>query len=304
LMIKKEEDATTTTTTTAATTTTTTLQPQITFVVKYGKEKITIRGLNPLLTIGQVKGMIHNETNILPIRQKLIGLSAKVGGTKGIHDELSISELAIKNSKTGDDIKEIVHQFILMGTPEEKIFIDPTNVDILPNIIDDFDFDFNAGSPEWVQHCANDMNLKQFTNQTSIHIMNEPRPNKPLLVLDLDHTLLDFSSKSLLLSQQQYNQNDDTSVTPNINNNSNTNSNNNNNIADTMKRPFMDDFLIQCYYYYDIVIWSQTSWRWLETKLIELNMITHPGYKFCFVLDKVKRTYILFLYFRFILLGG
>ena len=30
-----------------------------------------------------------------------------------------------------------------------------------------------------------------------IHIMQPPREGKPLLVLDLDHTLLDFSSKSL-----------------------------------------------------------------------------------------------------------
>ena len=55
-----------------------------------------------------------------------------------------------------------------------------------------------------------------------------------------------------------------------------------------MKRRFMDDFLTKCYPYYDIVVWSQTSWRWLETKLIELGMVTHPGYKFCFVLDKTS----------------
>lgn len=28
--------------------------------------------------------------------------------------------------------------------------------------------------------------------------------------------------------------------------------------------------------------------RWLETKLTELGMITHPGYKFAFVLDKTS----------------
>ena len=27
------------------------------------------------------------------------------------------------------------------------------------------------------------------------------------------------------------------------------------------------------YPHYDIVIWSQTHWRWLETKLVELGMI-------------------------------
>jgi ubiquitin-like domain-containing CTD phosphatase 1 len=53
-----------------------------------------------------------------------------------------------------------------------------------------------------------------------------------------------------------------------------------------MKRPFMDEFLTQTYQHYDLVVWSQTSWRWLETKLIELGMVAHPGYRFCFVLDK------------------
>ena len=28
--------------------------------------------------------------------------------------------------------------------------------------------------------------------------------------------------------------------------------------------------------------------KWLETKLTELGMLTHPGYKFCFVLDKTS----------------
>ena len=44
---------------------------------------------------------------------------------------------------------------------------------------------------------ANGENLKKFTEHTAVHIMNEPREGKPLLVLDLDHTLLDFSSKRL-----------------------------------------------------------------------------------------------------------
>jgi ubiquitin-like domain-containing CTD phosphatase 1 len=93
--------------------------------------------------------------------------------------------------------------------------------------------------------------------------MNEPRENKPLMVLDLDHTLLDFSSKSL---QRE------TGI-PGA-------------AANAMKRPHMDSFLTTSYQHYDLVVWSQTSWRWLETKLIELGMLTNPGYKFCFVLDK------------------
>ena len=276
-------------------------QPTITLIAKYGKERITLTNLPTETTIGQIKEMIQQQTRILPIRQKFVGLSAKIGGTKGVIDELPISELAIKSSATTNqnhksnasapvviNVPTITHQFILMGTPEEQIFIDPSQKDDLPDIIDDFDFDFNAGSDEWIQHRANDVNLKQFTAQTPIHIMNEPRQNKPLLVLDLDHTLLDFSSKSLLQQnrysqQQQPPMNDDASTAAVVHPSRDADE-----IAERMKRPYMDEFLSQCYHHYDLVIWSQTSWRWLETKLIELGMISHPGYKFCFVLDKVR----------------
>ena len=50
----------------------------------------------------------------------------------------------------------------------------------------------------------------------------------------------------------------------------------------------MDLFLTNVYQHYDLVVWSKTSWRWLETKLTELGMLTHPNYKFCFVLDKTS----------------
>ena len=48
----------------------------------------------------------------------------------------------------------------------------------------------------------------------------------------------------------------------------------------------MDHFLSELYPYYDIAIWSQTSWRWLELKVTELGMMTSETYKICFVLDK------------------
>ena len=158
-----------------------------------------------------------------------------------------------------------------MGTPEDEIFVDPAERgDDLPDVMDDFDLDWNAGSAEWLHHKAAQDNLKKFTAQTPVHVMHPPRDGKPLLVLDLDHTLLDFSSKTLQ---------EDTSAATRIPGQG---------LAAAMKRPFMDDFLAKCYQHYDLVVWSQTSWRWLETKLIELGMVSHPHYKFCFVLDKTS----------------
>ena len=48
----------------------------------------------------------------------------------------------------------------------------------------------------------------------------------------------------------------------------------------------MEYFLSALYPYYDLAIWSQTGWRWLELKVTELGMMNSPNYKICFVLDK------------------
>lgn len=47
----------------------------------------------------------------------------------------------------------------------------------------------------------------------------------------------------------------------------------------------MHEFLAQVYPHYDIVIWSQTAWNWVEIKLTELNMLFNPNYSICFALD-------------------
>jgi len=232
----------------------------VTMVAKFGKEKIELLALPPSTTILEVKWLLRERTGILPKRQKLIGLSLKSGGGRSVADEAAVGELEAKKGGLGAD-GIVSHRFILMGTPEEKIFVDPGEKDDLPDVVDDFDLDFDAGSDEWVQHVANEENLRKFTETTAVHVMHPPRGNKPLLVLDLDHTLLDFSAKSLRRSDEP---------------------------ASRAKRPHMDHFLSAVYPHYDLVVWSQTSWRWLETKLTELGMLAHPGYRFCFVLDKTS----------------
>jgi ubiquitin-like domain-containing CTD phosphatase 1 len=112
--------------------------------------------------------MLQEKTRILPKRQKLVGLVALNGGAKGVTDDLPLSGLkckqaaasaatAAKNNNTSSSgstaltvptvtTMAVTHQFILMGTPEEAIFIDPSDRDDLPDVVDDFDLDFNAGS--------------------------------------------------------------------------------------------------------------------------------------------------------------
>jgi ubiquitin-like domain-containing CTD phosphatase 1 len=186
----------------------------ITLIAKYKKERIEITDLHPLTTILEVKEMLQEQTNILTKRQKLVGLLAREGGTKGVCDTLTLSELQWKGSASQNGV--VAHQFILMGTPEEAIFVDPLHRDDLPDVIDDFELDFTAGSEEWLNHVANGEKLAQFTEHTMVHLMNQPRQGKHLLVLDLDHTLLDFSSRHII---------------------------ENGGVPGSMKRPFMDQFL-------------------------------------------------------------
>jgi len=104
----------------------------VTLVAKYAKEQITLDGLPVWTTISQVKEMLREQTNILPKRQKLVGLVAQTGGAKGVHDQLPVGQLKAKKGKPtaaaaaasddgdADTSRIIMHQFILMGTPEES----------------------------------------------------------------------------------------------------------------------------------------------------------------------------------------
>jgi ubiquitin-like domain-containing CTD phosphatase 1 len=120
----------------------------VTMIAKYGKEKIKLVDLPASSTsIGQVKELLRDRTGIMPVRQKMIGLKSNNGAS--VTDDTMLSDLKAKKSG-GDESSAVtlVHQFILMGTPEEQIFVDPGEKSDLPDIVDDFDFDFNAGSEE------------------------------------------------------------------------------------------------------------------------------------------------------------
>lgn len=102
-----------------------------TLVAKYAKERITIDSLPPSTTIGQVKDVIAEKTSIRPVRQKLLGLTTK--SKEPLTDDTTLSDLKVKKpSKEGS---AVVHEFILMGTKEEEIFVDPSEKDDLPDVV-------------------------------------------------------------------------------------------------------------------------------------------------------------------------
>ena len=98
--------------------------PTVTLVAKYGKEKIELASLPPSTSILEVKELLRQKTGILPMRQKMIGLKVS-SGASSVADETRLGELKVR--KGGDSNANVVHQFILMGTPEEAIFVDPSD---------------------------------------------------------------------------------------------------------------------------------------------------------------------------------
>ena len=143
-------------------------------------------------------------------------------------------------------------RLMLVGNPEAELPSDAVQYDV----VDDFDDTTTSMDESELLRAEPEhrRKLEKYRNSIEITFINPLRPGKRLLVLDLDFTLFDMHTQS-----------DDFT---------------------RLKRPFTHRFLAALYPHYELIIWSQTSWRWLEMKLTELGMLTHPAYKILFVLDK------------------
>lgn len=109
----------------------------VTLIAKWGKERIELSALSPQTTIGQVKDLLTERTKVLPKRQKLIGLSTVT--KKKVADDVLLSELKVKgggSSNNKSDTASVQHSFILMGTAEKDIFVDPSDRSDLPDVVD------------------------------------------------------------------------------------------------------------------------------------------------------------------------
>jgi hypothetical protein len=159
--------------------------------------------------------MLVSEETCIPInRIKLIGVFGAAGTSDNDVIMLNQFEKKIKKNDT--------FVITVMGTPDAELaaFEQGGEKTATDAVLNDFNHNFTPASKEW-------HNLKRFTDSLEINFIQEPRPGKKLLVLDLDHTILDFSSRDNVSPAQ-------------------------------MKRPFMDCFLETMYESYDIGIWSQT----------------------------------------------
>lgn len=125
--------------------------------------------------------------------------------------------------------------FMMIGNA--TVYQDPDEADI-PEVLDDLDVDYVYTIEQLCEVRANPEHQKKFDKylaKLDINLINSPREGKKLLVLDLDYTLFDMKSKADNFEQ--------------------------------LKRPLTDEFLTAMYQDFDLVIWSQTSWKWLVSEM-------------------------------------
>lgn len=90
----------------------------------------------------------------------------------------------------------------------------------------------------------------------SITLWNDPRPNKRLLVLDIDHTLAEYKAFEPTIRKR------------------------------ISIRKHLINFLTTVYNYYDIAIWSSTPMQFILEKLTLMDMMNNGGFKLLFALDE------------------
>ena len=132
--------------------------------------------------LSELRMLIEGLTNVPSKSQKLIGLTKKVG--LKLDDSASLESLQLA-------IKDGVVKISLIGTPDSEIALfQQKTVETVEasTVFNDFSHGYSPATNEWQQ-------LQEFSQKTTINFINQPRAGKKLLVLDLDHTLLDFSSK-------------------------------------------------------------------------------------------------------------
>ncbi|WAR21786.1 UBCP1-like protein [Mya arenaria] len=128
----------------------------IEIIIKWSGKEYKIADLNATETVKDLKMKIQKETGVLADRQKLLGLKSK--------------------GKPADDAT----QLIVEPPPD------------IPDVVNDFDIEEEEVAVENREEFL--QKIERRIKDYKIEIMNEPRKNKKLLVLDIDYTLFDHRS--------------------------------------------------------------------------------------------------------------
>ncbi|XP_076031571.1 ubiquitin-like domain-containing C-terminal domain phosphatase 1 [Oratosquilla oratoria] len=191
-------------------------------------------------TLLHFKNAVCEATGVLPERQKLLNLRLR---GKAPADDTRMKEFNLQTNA----------KIMMMGSREEAVREMQEVPKDLPEVVNDLDIEEEVIAIEQRQEYL--QKIEKRVKDYEIKMLNDMRPGKKLLVLDIDYTLFDHRS-----------------------------------VAETgneLMRPFLHEFLTSAYEDYDIVIWSATSMKWIEEKMKLLGVSTHPNYKIAFYLDSL-----------------
>lgn len=223
--------------------------PSLNIIIKHGPSEYKIENLMQDHTIQYLKEQIEELTNVKVARQKLFGIKSK--DNQAFNDELTLEETnlidGMKVMMMGSqesEIRNIEEAGEAANRSKSLLYLDDLDVA-------DEDFDLDSQLPHRPEYMAK---ICRRVQNYRIKMLNDPRPDKKLLVLDIDYTLFDHRTTAQSASE--------------------------------LMRPYLHEFLTAAYQDYDIVIWSATSMKYIEAKMNELGVSTNPNYKISFYLDK------------------
>lgn len=142
-------------------------------------------------------------------------------------------------------------KLMLMGSREEDIAEACHAPKDMPDVINDFKVEEEEIEIENVKICMFQIQCR--INYYKFVELNPFREGKKLLVLDIDYTIFDHKSTAETGAE--------------------------------LMRPFLHQFLTLAYPYYDIVIWSATSMKWINEKMKVLGVSNNQYYKIACHLD-------------------
>jgi ubiquitin-like domain-containing CTD phosphatase 1 len=148
-------------------------------IAKHKGKQIPIE-LSSKSTVLDLKRKIAEICNILPKRQKLMGLCK----TKITSDSTTLEELQVAPNAT----------FLLVGTEESQVRQVRTEPKNLPHVIDDFDFIPQEDQVKMTTEIK--QKLKKRLETVHVHLITKPREGKKLCVIDIDYTIFDCKTRT------------------------------------------------------------------------------------------------------------
>ncbi|XP_064090620.1 ubiquitin-like domain-containing CTD phosphatase 1 [Macrobrachium nipponense] len=208
--------------------------------VKWNGKEYEIEVDEATMTVKDFKDAIEKKTCVRPHRQKLLNLKLK---GKTPDDDTKMGTIGLRPGT----------KIMMMGSLESSVEEAQRIPENLPPVINDLDIEEEEvaieNRSEYLQK------VEKRVREYEVKILNDMRPGKKLLVLDIDYTLFDHRSTAETGAE--------------------------------LMRPFLHEFLTSAYKSYDIAIWSATSMKWIEEKMKLLGVSSHPDYKIVFYLDSL-----------------